>query len=157
MPFSFGRGHERTNVLEGREEIQQKVERPFTILGRPLIVSLTAGYVLSETNGDAQMVLLTPQIPDCPLNQFQVHFFNKDKSDGPDARWVSTQCVENLSTKGPSPGLKLIRPKHGGVVRQYSMVAQGNFELSAGQWRFSSQTEAGATLAVTTLHPACKH
>merc|ERR1719191_341514 len=101
-----------------------------------------------ETNGDAQMVLLTPKIEDCPLNQFQVHFFNNDKSDGPDARWVSTQCVENLSTRGPSPGLKLIQPKHGGVVRQYSMVAQGNFELSAGQWRFSSQTEAGATLAV---------
>eukprot|EP00746_Dinoflagellata_sp_MGD_P160068 gnl/MRDRNA2_/MRDRNA2_86801_c0_seq1.p1 gnl/MRDRNA2_/MRDRNA2_86801_c0~~gnl/MRDRNA2_/MRDRNA2_86801_c0_seq1.p1 ORF type:complete len:2332 (-),score=571.89 gnl/MRDRNA2_/MRDRNA2_86801_c0_seq1:550-6945(-) len=101
-----------------------------------------------ETNGEAQMVLMTPKIPDCPLNQFQVDFFNNDKSDGPDARWVSSECVENLSTKGPSPGLKLIKAKHGGVVRQYSMVAHGNFELGAGQWRFSSQTEAGARLHV---------
>jgi hypothetical protein len=101
-----------------------------------------------ETNGDAQMVLLTPKIPECPLNQFQVDIFNNDKSDGPDARWVSTECVENLSTKGPSPGLTLIKTKRGGVVRQYSMVAHGNFELGAGQWRFSSQTEAGARLQV---------
>jgi hypothetical protein len=101
-----------------------------------------------ETNGDAQMVLLTPKIPDCPLNQFQVDFFNNDKSDGPDARWVSTQCVESLSTKGKEPPLKLIKAKHGGAVRQYSMVAHGNFELGAGQWRFASQTEAGARLKV---------
>jgi hypothetical protein len=101
-----------------------------------------------ETYGDAQMVLLTPKIPECPLNQFQVDFFNNDKTDGPDAGWVSTECVDNLSTKGQSPGLKLIKPKHGFVVRQYSMVAHGNFELGAGQWRFSSQTEAGAKLKV---------
>ncbi|QQK65422.1 EAL domain-containing protein [Cobetia sp. cqz5-12] len=44
------------------EEIQQKVERPFTILGRPLIISLTAGYVLSETNGDAQALMLNADV-----------------------------------------------------------------------------------------------
>lgn len=44
------------------EDIQQKIERPFTILGRPLIISLTAGYALAEAGGDAQALMLNADV-----------------------------------------------------------------------------------------------
>ncbi|TVU68314.1 MULTISPECIES: putative bifunctional diguanylate cyclase/phosphodiesterase [Cobetia] len=44
------------------EELQQKIERPFTILGRPLIISLTAGYALAESGGDAQALMLNADV-----------------------------------------------------------------------------------------------
>ncbi|MGO2503629.1 MAG: putative bifunctional diguanylate cyclase/phosphodiesterase [Cobetia marina] len=43
-------------------DVQQKLERPFTILGRPLIISLTAGYSLAEADGDAQALMLNADV-----------------------------------------------------------------------------------------------
>merc|ERR1719379_1877512 len=88
------------------------------------------------------MKLVIAHIPACEPQQFKVDFFRANPATKikKDADYVSTQCVNDISTKGA------IKPPANGPRDVFAVVARGTVSLAEGAWSFSSRTQSSATL-----------